>query len=330
MFSRIRNIVRNHQEPKSPAGITTTFYDIIGDVHGQARELTSLLKKMGYTQTQGTWSHSYRKAVFAGDFISRGPDSRKVISMVREMVQNGTGLAILGNHELNAIAHFTRSDGGASFREATGTNKKMMDRLKSEYADDPLLLKEHLKWLRKLPFFLDLGSIRIVHAYWAAENLTLITEKMTKGKLTKSLLKELYSEKTPLGEAIRQTTRGIELRLPKDFIIKDSKNIRRTNFRIRWWEDPKGKTFKQISYGNKFILPAYTVPPELLFPFKIYGSDEPLVFVGHYCIDTGPLIPTTNVCCVDNCIANGGRLAAYRWSGESTAEEANFIFQKKL
>jgi hypothetical protein len=246
------------------------------------------------------------------------------------MVQNGTGLAILGNHELNAIGHFTRNKQGVPYREATGSNQRMMERLKAEYVDDPLLLKDTLKWLRQLPLFLDLGGIRIVHAYWAPENLQLITEKMVKGRLTKSLLNELFNARSEFGDAVRQTTRGIEIRLPRDLIIKDDKNIRRTNFRIKWWKHPEEPTFNKMSYGNKFVLPNYTVPPEFLFPFRVYMPNEPIVFIGHYCIDSGPLIPTGNVCCVDNCVANGGRLAAYRWSGESTAEEANFVFQKKF
>lgn len=309
---------------------STGFYDIIGDVHGYAKELIALLKKMGYSKTQGIWSHSYRKAIFVGDFSCRGTNSRKVISIVREMVRNNTGYAILGNHELNAIAHFTLDKQNIPFREATGSNKKILDKLKMEYSDDPLIFKDTIKWFRELPLYLDFGSIRVVHAYWALQNLEVIDKKMDRGKFRKSLLKELYSDKTEFGIAVRQTTRGIELRLPRDLIIKDDNNIRRTNFRIKWWENPVGKTFSGLNYGNKFNLPNYTVPPELLFPFHIYNSHEPLVFIGHYCINEGPLIPVPNVVCTDNCIANGGRLAAYRWNGEIVADEENFIFQKKI
>ncbi len=322
--------MKNYQETDSQGSLTTTFYDIIGDVHGQAKELVALLKKMEYTKTGGIWNHNTRKAVFVGDFISRGPNSRKVISIVRDMVNNQTAHAILGNHELNAIAHFTRDKLGSPFQVATGSNKKILDRIKAEYVDNPILFKDIIKWLRRLPFFLDFGDIRIVHAYWSHENLSLITRKMVKSRLTKALLDEIYTVKSDFGDAVRQTTRGVYLRLPRDLIIKDDKNIRRTNFRIKWWEKPVGKTFNELAYGNKFVLPAYTVPPELLFPFSVYSPGEPIVFVGHYCIDTGPLIPSGNVCCVDNCIANGGRLAAYRWNGESTLQETNFVFQKKL
>jgi len=44
-------------------------HDIIGDVHGQARELMSLLKDLGYSDETGVWRHPERKVIFLGDFI---------------------------------------------------------------------------------------------------------------------------------------------------------------------------------------------------------------------------------------------------------------------
>ena len=46
----------------------------------------------------------------------------------------------------------------------------------------------------------------------------------------------------------------------------------------------------------------------------VYGSDQPLVFVGHYWLDGSqkpePVAP--NVVCLDYSLAIGGRLVAYR------------------
>ena len=58
-----------------------------------------------------------------------------------------------------------------------------------------------------------------------------------------------------LGNAVIKSTKGIEINLPNDLIIKDSNNTRRSNFRIKWWEKAENKTFYEISYGNKFRLP---------------------------------------------------------------------------
>ena len=81
------------------------MYDIIGDVHGQATMLKKLLLQLGYQKADSVYSHPERKAVFVGDFINRGPEIKKTIRIVRSMVESGNALAVLGNHEINAIIY---------------------------------------------------------------------------------------------------------------------------------------------------------------------------------------------------------------------------------
>ena len=52
------------------------MYDIIGDLHGYAQTLENLLLKMDYVRKSGVYQHPFRKAVFVGDFIDRGPKSK--------------------------------------------------------------------------------------------------------------------------------------------------------------------------------------------------------------------------------------------------------------
>ena len=315
-----------NNDDRSPA---TAGYDIIGDIHGFAGDLVILLKQLGYREINGVYIHDRRKAVFVGDFTCRGPETRCTISIIRKMVENETGYAVIGNHELNVIGHFTKNDEGKAFKSATGSNKKIMDRIKDEYLYEKDQLKDDLKWIRTLPFFLDFATFRVTHAYWSPANKDIIEKHMTKKRLTKKLLRMIFDQDSAFAEAVRHTTRGIEINLPHDLIIKDDRNIRRTNFRIRWWQDPKGKTFKEISYGNKFTLPNYTVPPEILFPFEVYPEKAPPVFIGHYCMGTDRMIPSQNVCCVDNCVANAGQLAAYRWNEDEELKITGFVFQGK-
>lgn len=305
------------------------YYDIIGDIHGHLSELKNLLEKMEYSVQDGIWKHPERKAVFVGDFISRGPDSRGVMTLIRNMVENNTGYAILGNHELNAIGYFTLTKTGKSITQLALSNKKQMENIREQFKDEPELLSDYIKWLRRLPFFLNLGSIRVAHAYWNSKHVQTIEKSITEGKLTKKLIKEIFRSETDFSIAVKQTTRGIEINLPKNLIIKDEKNIRRTNFRIKWWESPHGKTFRELSYGNRFVLPNYTIPEQILYPYDVYEAGEPILFYGHYCINSGNLIARPNICCVDNCLAGFGRLAAYRWSGEENLTDANFVYQNR-
>ena len=84
-------------------------YDIIGDVHGHIDELEILLERLDYQYIESVWQHPTRKAIFTGDFICRGLNSKPVIALIRDMVNHNFAQAILGNHELNAILYFTKS-----------------------------------------------------------------------------------------------------------------------------------------------------------------------------------------------------------------------------
>ncbi|WP_044118395.1 metallophosphoesterase [Alkaliflexus imshenetskii] len=306
------------------------LYDIIGDIHGYPDELKALLVKLGYGQEKGYWSHPQRRAIFVGDFVSRGPGTRDVLLIIRNMVENDAALAVLGNHELNVIGHFTINSKGKPIAQLAPSNIAQMDRISDQFRGEEEVLADTVKWLRRLPFFIDLGHLRVVHAYWSDENRYEIEQTMTKNKLTKSLVKEIFKGESLFAKAVWQTTRGIEINLPKDLIIKDEKGVQRTNFRIKWWENPHGKTFRSISYGNRFRLPDYTVPEQILFPFEIYDASKPLVFIGHYCALSEPLITASNVCCTDSCLAGPGRLAAYRYQGEKELWHEYFVFQDRF
>lgn len=325
MTSKLTNIIHS-------IGVTTHLLpedlqlDFIGDVHGYAEELVDLLIKLEYVQRDGFWQHPTRKAVFVGDFINRGPFNRKVINLIKAMTTNGAGYAILGNHEINAICYFTPRKNGKPIRMPGPANKKLLDKIKLEYANEPTRLKDDIKWLRKLPLFIDFGHVRVVHAYWNAQFIELLVGATAGGKLKKSFLKQMMKGGTLISKAFMQITKGVEFVFPPNMIVTDLEKVRRINYRVKWWEDPHGKTFHQLSYGNKFRLPDIEVPPHLVLPFEIYQSNQPPVFIGHYCVNAEPMIPAPNICCVDSCLANGGKLAAYRWQGEKHLTENHLVF----
>lgn len=83
-------------------------FDIIGDVHGCADELETLLARLGY---QLTWTERDgerhclvvpppgRKVVYLGDIVDRGPRVADSLRIVMDMVADGHALCVLGNHE---------------------------------------------------------------------------------------------------------------------------------------------------------------------------------------------------------------------------------------
>ncbi|SFS91258.1 polynucleotide kinase-phosphatase [Brevundimonas viscosa] len=83
-------------------------FDIIGDVHGCADELQTLLRKLGYeiawSEDRGdrrvtVTSPEGRKVVFVGDLVDRGPNSPDALRIAMSMVAAGTAYCVQGNHE---------------------------------------------------------------------------------------------------------------------------------------------------------------------------------------------------------------------------------------
>jgi predicted MPP superfamily phosphohydrolase len=91
--------------------------DFIGDIHGHASTLELLLKKLGYESKSGSYKHPERKILFIGDYIDRGPQIRETLHLVRNMVENGSAIALMGNHEYNAIGFHTKDENGGHLRK---------------------------------------------------------------------------------------------------------------------------------------------------------------------------------------------------------------------
>jgi predicted kinase/diadenosine tetraphosphatase ApaH/serine/threonine PP2A family protein phosphatase len=88
-------------------------FDVIGDVHGCARELEILLRRLGYARrsARGSFRHpGGRRAVFVGDLVDRGPQIVRAVRTVMAMVAARTAFSVPGNHE---VALLRCLDGGA-------------------------------------------------------------------------------------------------------------------------------------------------------------------------------------------------------------------------
>lgn len=292
------------------------MYDIIGDIHGQADMLKALLEEMGYSLADNVYSHPTRKAVFVGDFINRGPKIRETLRIIRAMVEKGHALAILGNHEINAIYYSLLDKEGQHLSKRWSRLRMDLNPTLSEFVGDMDEWKSHIKWMRTLPLFLELDGIRVVHACWQDENIRLLKENLPPQKLRKSFLKKIGKNGSPVSKAFWETCKGIDFNLPNDLLVFDRDGRAHRSFRSRWWLDPWGMTFKELSFESRFDLPFYTIPEEIVESRKPYPAKAPIVFFGHYCMKNGNNFLAPNLCCLDSCVSRKGSLTAYRWHGE--------------
>jgi hypothetical protein len=301
------------------------MYDIIGDIHGHYDLLVRMLKKLGYEKKNGVFSHPERKVIFTGDYINRGPQIRETVRLIKDMVNGGQAFAILGNHEFNAILYFVFTKKGKPAKKYVSRLRMPLLKTIEEYANLEEELADTIKWFRELPFYLDLGDIRVIHGGWNDKHLMLVNRHMKgESRIRKTFLKE-YLINTELNKSLTELLKGVELILPNDLIIRDQKGISHRNFRIKWWEPVENKTFQDASFSNRFILPPYTIPKEIIPSITYYPDNSPPVFFGHYCLDKLDLIVKNNLCCVDRCVVRSQNLTAYRWNGEKDLKPENLV-----
>lgn len=101
------------------------MHDLIGDIHGHCAELEVLLDALGYQEIENSWVHpEARKVIFVGDYIDRGSQILETVRLVRTMVEYGNAIAIMGNHEFNALAYHIRKPNGEHYRAHTPKNMK--------------------------------------------------------------------------------------------------------------------------------------------------------------------------------------------------------------
>lgn len=75
-----------------------TKLDVIGDIHGLADAIQTMLLQLGYDQT--LQHPDGRRLCFLGDLVDRGPQSLEVLNLVMQAVEQGH-YCVRGNHDNN-------------------------------------------------------------------------------------------------------------------------------------------------------------------------------------------------------------------------------------
>ena len=300
--------------------------DLIGDIHGHADELEELLLKLGYKKIDGVYSHPGRKVLFVGDYIDRGPKIRETLLIVKSMVDRGNAIALMGNHEYNALCfHFQETEGGHLRKHLIKNIIQHYDTLK-QFQNRQKEYEDYLDWFKTLPLYYETETFRAVHACWDQNNIDLLKKTLVNDRLTDDLIIQSVKSGTKLNEAIDQTLKGKEMKMPEGLHFIDKDGTERTEIRIKWWEDPTMMTYRSISVEPLEILPERPIELAGSDPIKFYGENEKKVFFGHYWLRGQPSLYKDNICCLDYSVAKGGKLVAYRLNGESILDGKNLTY----
>ena len=305
------------------------MYDIIGDIHGYSKTLKAMLLKLGYSVKEGCFKHPQRKAIFVGDLVDRGPDIRETLKIAKSMVENGSAMAIMGNHEYNAICFNTKSNGGIFYlRSHSKRNIRNHQETIDAFAGYPEEWSDYLKWLATLPLYIDLEGIRMVHACWDDSVVEFLDSRLKNAVMDDDFLLRSSVPGTIEYKAVETLLKGYEVYLPPGYHYQDRDGNTRTKIRVRWWKSFNNESYRSISLSKDEALPEIIIPTKKLQKFSSYTPDKKPVFIGHYWNTGKPRLFKPNVCCVDYSLAKCEKLVAYRWSGETTLSNENFVSQE--
>jgi len=301
-------------------------FDIIGDIHGHADALLRLLQKLGYTHKDGGYSHPNRKVVFLGDFIDKGDQQAQVLNIVKNMIDHNTALAIMGNHEFNAICyHSINAKTGQPLRENSPKNQAQHQAFLNEYPLGDAKTHKVIQWFKTLPLFLDREEFRAVHACWDSHSIAVINAYLNKNSINDEFFIQASQANTIEFKAVETLLKGLELKLPENNTFLDQYGHKRDTIRVKWWAN-KAHTYQDYALVHKDAIKdisTNTLPKNINSPEYLA---QKAVFFGHYWFTGKPQILKDNVACLDYSVANHEKLVCYRWhTGDKTLSNQQFI-----
>ena len=323
-----------------------TSIDFIGDIHGHCDELVVLLKKLGYEERNGVFRYpgNERTVVFLGDYVDRGSQVRETINLVRSMRDAGSAVALMGNHEFNALSfwhengvggHLIKSIRGGYLREHSFNKVAIHVKTVESYRGRKSEFLEMLDFLKTLPFYLETDAFRAQHACFDLKSAEMLKaaniRSFADGDYDELIARanDQYNEyEDSLFYPIDLFLKGPEMDLPEGMTFQDAEGVRRKRTRLRWWINPKNANLQQLSFQAGVELPPVGVSPDVRGR-DFYGENERPDFFGHYWLTGTPSLIRDNVCCLDYSVAGyrgDGRLAAYRFDGEQKLDASKFVW----
>ena len=177
-----------------------------------------------------------------------------------------------------------------------------------------------------MPLYYETETFRAVHACWDNKNIQYLKNILVNDKLTDELIYQSVKKGSALNEAIDQTLKGKEMKMPAGLFFTDKDGTERTEIRIKWWEDPGQMTYKSISVEPLENLPEQPIEVSALKSNDYYDNNDKKVFFGHYWLKGEPSLYKDNICCLDYSVAKGGKLVAYRLNGENNLHNSNLVY----
>ena len=269
-------------------------YDIIADLHGDTDRMEALLEGLGYDLYRSRHPAGHM-AVFLGDFIDRGPDGLGVLRRVSRMREAGSAIAIMGNHELNAMLYHAEGEDGRPLRKRDRGNMTQHEAFLAQCPVGSANAREALAIMATLPLFWEGEDFRAVHACWSDRLADAILSRRPDGTLRPEDLPAIAQrpDGDAFSEAVNVMTKGPEVRLAEGYYL-DKHGGKRRKARVKWWDAGDSLHGCIASVPDLGHVPNGPVPADMAA--WLYPEDGKPVVFGHYQISEGPAFFRNTVC----------------------------------
>ncbi|MCE6959239.1 metallophosphoesterase [Cereibacter sphaeroides] len=300
-----------------------TVLDIVPDLHGNTERLRRILQALDRERDTGRHVDG-RSIAFLGDYIDRGPDNLAVLSVVEGILERGEGIALMGNHELNALLFHTegvpeRDAGPGYLRRHSASNLRQHATFLAEAPVGSRAASRALGLMLELPLFHERPGLRLVHACWDDAAIATVKARRPDGRLKREDLEEIAWEETDFARAVVLLCKGPEIELPAGAWYHDTSGHRRDKSRTCWWRGvPGGLHELVVSVPDLANIPDH--PVALAEVPSLYPADAPAVIFGHYQLRGEPQV-TRRALCLDY----PAEAPSYRWDGEEDLEADKLV-----
>lgn len=308
-------------------------FDIIGDLHGCYDLLLELLQKLNYEfelKNQGLSFIEHkenRKIIFVGDLLDRGEKIAQTLNLVKSLIEKRMALSVLGNHETLMIQAYLEV-GKKLFDTPPSYLNEVHFTTLNAFAGMQNNFFDLLDWLINLPLALEFDDFRVAHASWRENLMQEFFAKYPTGIVDANFFTKARDKTTWESQVLETTTQGMRFKFDERVFKLETHFKRDRKFRAKFWLDSP-KTYGDIFF-HPFHLPTeianLDLPNYILDGIETYEKERKKLFIGHYWLNGEPKILAQNIVCTDYSAVKGGALVAYRFSGEQTLTNNNFVF----
>ena len=158
-------------------------------------------------------------------------------------------MAVMGNHEFNAIGWAAQNNDGKFLRSHSEKNARQHSTFLRQIEEHSSDHQDAVGWFRSLPIWLDLPGLRVVHACWHEPSRKALMPFLDEaGRFTEEGILESYRHGSNAHAAVEILLKGPEERLPAGIHFFDKDGHKRQEVRLRWW-DQDATTFRRAALG---------------------------------------------------------------------------------